>query len=57
MRVNKTATAGRRVRCGGTLMLSAHHAIPRVEGGSDSPSKLEALCVVCHGRETATERR
>ena len=45
------------VNYGETLMLSAHHAIPRVEGGSDSPSNLETLCVACHGRETTTERR
>lgn len=39
------------VRCGSTFMLAAHHIIPRVEGGPDHVSNLEALCVVCHGKE------
>jgi 5-methylcytosine-specific restriction endonuclease McrA len=37
-------------------MLSAHHVIPRAEGGPDHPSNLETLCVSCHGRESAAER-
>jgi 5-methylcytosine-specific restriction endonuclease McrA len=31
--------------------------IPRSEGGPDHPSNLETLCVTCHGRESAAERR
>ena len=45
------------VKCGGTFMLSAHHVIPRAEGGPDTPENLETLCVRCHGRETAAEQR
>jgi 5-methylcytosine-specific restriction endonuclease McrA len=45
------------VRCGGGFMLAAHHVIPRAEGGPDTPENLEALCVTCHGRESAVERR
>jgi|SRR5215217_5838760 len=45
------------VNCGSTFLLSAHHIIPREEGGPDAPENLEALCVRCHGRESATERR
>jgi 5-methylcytosine-specific restriction endonuclease McrA len=45
------------VRCGGDHRLSAHHVIPREEGGPDVPANLEALCVACHGRETAAEQR
>jgi len=37
-------------------MLSAHHIMPRAEGGPDAPENLEALCVVCHGREEAKRR-
>jgi 5-methylcytosine-specific restriction endonuclease McrA len=44
------------VKCGGTFRLSAHHVMPRVEGGPDAPGNLETLCVVCHGRESAEER-
>jgi 5-methylcytosine-specific restriction endonuclease McrA len=45
------------VRCGSTWLLSAHHVIPRTEGGADAPENLVALCVRCHGRESAEERR
>ncbi len=45
------------VRCGGDFRLSAHHVIAREEGGPDTPENLETLCVRCHGRETAEERR
>lgn len=45
------------VQCGGTTLLSAHHVVPRVEGGPDALENLEALCVRCHGRETAAEHR
>ena len=44
------------VDCGGSFMLAAHHVIPRAEGGPDSSSNLETLCVVCHGREEAKRR-
>jgi 5-methylcytosine-specific restriction endonuclease McrA len=44
------------VECGGTCMLSAHHIIPRAEGGPDTLANLEALCVACHGREEARRR-
>ena len=43
------------VRCGGNFRLSAHHVIPRAEGGADHPSNLVALCVTCHRAETARE--
>jgi len=45
------------VRCGGGHRLSAHHVIPRAEGGTDTPENAETLCVRCHGRETAEEQR
>jgi 5-methylcytosine-specific restriction endonuclease McrA len=45
------------VRCGGGHRLSAHHITPRVEGGPDALENLEALCVRCHGRASADERR
>jgi 5-methylcytosine-specific restriction endonuclease McrA len=38
-------------------MLAAHHVVPRAEGGPDALENLEALCVTCHGRESAEERR
>jgi 5-methylcytosine-specific restriction endonuclease McrA len=44
------------VECGSTFMLAAHHVVPRVEGGPDALENLEAVCVACHGRETAAER-
>jgi 5-methylcytosine-specific restriction endonuclease McrA len=43
--------------CGSTQYLSAHHVIPRNEGGEDHPANLVALCAGCHGRESAAERR
>lgn len=36
---------------------AAHHVTPRSEGGPDTPENLETLCVHCHGRESAEERR
>jgi 5-methylcytosine-specific restriction endonuclease McrA len=40
------------VRCGSRgPFLSAHHVIPRLEGGPDHPDNLETLCVSCHGKE------
>jgi 5-methylcytosine-specific restriction endonuclease McrA len=45
------------VQCGATSMLNAHHVIRREEGGPDTPANLIALCVVCHGRASAAERR
>jgi 5-methylcytosine-specific restriction endonuclease McrA len=45
------------VRCGSGFLLSAHHVIPRAEGGPDAPENLVALCASCHGRESAEERR
>ena len=50
-----TQRDGRCVRCGGNFRLSAHHVIPRAEGGADHPSNLVALCVTCHRAETARE--
>jgi 5-methylcytosine-specific restriction endonuclease McrA len=38
-------------------MLAAHHVIARGDGGADHPSNLVALCVNCHGRQTAHEQR
>jgi 5-methylcytosine-specific restriction endonuclease McrA len=35
----------------------ADHVIPREERGPDVPANLETLCVSCHGRATAAERR
>jgi hypothetical protein len=45
------------IRCGGDHRLSADHVIPREERGPDVPANLETLCVSCHGRATAAERR
>jgi 5-methylcytosine-specific restriction endonuclease McrA len=45
------------VQCGSRRLMSGHHIIPRAEGGPDAPENLETLCVSCHGRETAAERR
>jgi 5-methylcytosine-specific restriction endonuclease McrA len=45
------------VECGSTSGLNAHHVVPRVEGGPDTLENCVALCVVCHGRESAAERR
>jgi 5-methylcytosine-specific restriction endonuclease McrA len=45
------------VQCGDRTGLQAHHVIRRAEGGPDVPENLIALCVSCHGRETAEERR
>jgi hypothetical protein len=45
------------VRCGGSFVLSAHHLIPRAEGGLDALENLEAVCVVCHGQESGEEWR
>ena len=44
------------VKCGARYGLQAHHVIPRAEGGPDTLRNLEALCVACHGRESAAER-
>jgi 5-methylcytosine-specific restriction endonuclease McrA len=44
------------VQCGSTFLLSAHHIVPRVEGGPDELENLEALCVACHGRAEAKRR-
>lgn len=44
------------VRCGQTVFLSAHHIVPRSEGGADLLDNLETLCTRCHGRETAREQ-
>jgi hypothetical protein len=46
-RVSRQVTTrdGACVRCGGTNRLSAHHVIPRAEGGPDEPENLVSLCV------------
>jgi len=55
--VNARHEARRRVRpVRLDALLSAHHVIPRVEGGADHPSNLEALCARCHRAETAREQ-
>ena len=51
-----TKRDGACVRCGSTHYLSAHHVIPRAEGGLDHASNLEALCARCHRAETAREQ-
>lgn len=58
-RVAKTVTErdGACVRCGSTHYLSAHHIIPRAEGGPDTPENLVSLCVSCHARLEAEGRR
>jgi len=43
--------------CGSSYYLSAHHVIPRAEGGADHPANLIALCGACHRREDAARRR
>ena len=40
-------------QCGSSYYLSAHHVIPRSEGGADHPANLIALCGACHRREDA----
>ena len=37
------------VLCDSTDGLQIHHAIPRGEGGSNSPQNLVSLCWRCHG--------
>jgi 5-methylcytosine-specific restriction endonuclease McrA len=49
-----TQRDGACVRCGSTFRLSAHHVIPRAEGGADQPSN-SFRCVTCHRAETARE--
>lgn len=49
-----TAAAGACAYCGTTARLTAHHVIPRTEGGPDTPENLLVLCVSCHNR---AERR
>ncbi len=44
-------------RCGSSYYLSAHHVIPRAEGGADHPANLIALCGACHRRDDAARRR
>ena len=51
-----TARDGRCVRCGSTHYLSAHHVIPRAQGGPDTPENLVSLCASCHGRLEAEQR-
>jgi hypothetical protein len=38
-------------RCGSKRKrgLSAHHIVPRIEGGKDDPDNLITLCNKCHG--------
>ena len=52
-----TAAAGRCERCGSTNRLTAHHRIPRAEGGPDAAWNLETLCMSCHNRVEAERRR
>jgi 5-methylcytosine-specific restriction protein A len=33
------------------------HIIPKVEGGTDDPSNLQAICHTCHEGKTMMERR
>jgi 5-methylcytosine-specific restriction endonuclease McrA len=48
---------GRRLRAiGSTNRLSAHHVIPRAEGGPDEPDDLVSLCVSCHARMKSLRR-
>lgn len=52
-----TSRDGACVRCGSTHRLSAHHVIPRRDGGPDEPDNLVSLCVSCHARLEAASRR
>ena len=39
---------GRCQRCGGKEKLECHHVVPSAAGGSDTPSNLRTICVLCH---------
>ena len=49
-------------RCGKDLaavpawLTEVHHIVPRCEGGSDHPSNLVTLCVMCHKRASVALR-
>jgi HNH endonuclease len=45
------------VQCGARNRLSAHHVIPRAEGGGDAPENPVSLCVSCHAHLEAERRR
>lgn len=32
------------------------HIVPLADGGSHSPTNLQAICTACHGRKTGSER-
>jgi 5-methylcytosine-specific restriction endonuclease McrA len=38
-------------RCGSTKRLTAHHKIPRTEGGADHLDNLKTVCDACHIKE------
>lgn len=37
--------------CGGQERLQVHHRVPLMDGGSNDPENLIALCRACHGHE------
>lgn len=41
--------------CGDPRHLNVHHAVPRGEGGGNSPCNLITLCRVCHAQAHGTE--
>ena len=44
----KNRDGHRCVRCGSTEKLTVDHIIPHSQGGSDLPSNLRTLCIICH---------
>lgn len=52
------ATHGKRcMRCGSTDRVQCDHKVPASQGGDNSISNLELLCISCHGAKTARQSR